>query len=81
MQIAPENFEPGSILGGYSSSPDESSPNEGIDNNDKGYVIDGYGAVSRAIILTDSVATADFGFYSCGLSLTAMIWNDINTDG
>jgi len=81
VQIAPENFEPGRVLDGYMSSPGDSNPNDGIDNDDKGYVVAGHGVMSKAIKVTDSVATADFGFYSCGLSLTAMIWNDINTDG
>ncbi len=82
VQIAPENFEPGMVLDGYVSSPGESDPDDGIDNDDNGKSMTGYGVVSKAISVRDSAnTTADFGFCSCSLSLSAMIWNDINTDG
>jgi len=79
VQIAPENFTCGGILGGYSSSPGYPDPDDDINDDDNGEVMPGHGMITKAVTLiagtepTDdgdidpnTNLTADFGVYQTG---------------
>ena len=70
VQVDPMNFQQGKPLAGLLASGSIASPANGIDNDNNGYLLTGYGAVSKAISLNDQDnATLDFGFtatYSLG---------------
>jgi uncharacterized repeat protein (TIGR01451 family) len=76
VQVAPEAFADGGALAGYESSPGASDPDDGVDNDDNGMALDGYGVVSRAVTLVGDMSaiadgdgrattnlSVDFGFY------------------
>jgi len=76
VQIDPANFAPGGLLYGYADSPGNADPDVDVFNDDNGYVMPGFGSVSKAITLTiggeplndgdnnaNTNLTLNFGFY------------------
>lgn len=70
VQMDPMSFQTGKPLAGLLADSSIANPANGIDNDNNGYLLKGYGAVSQAITLTSaSNMTLDFGFtpiYSLG---------------
>jgi LruC domain-containing protein len=70
VQIDPVNFLTGKPLAGLLTSSSLTDPANGIDNDNNGYLLSGFGAVSKAVTLdTQANMTLDFGFtatYSLG---------------
>lgn len=70
VQIDPANFQHGKLLYNLIASTSVANPDNGVDDDNNGYILAGSGAVSKAITLTDKAnSSLDFGFtavYSLG---------------
>ncbi len=86
VQIDPVNFLSGkplvNLLASTGSGVPPPNPNNGIDSDNNGYLLSGYGVVSRAITLT-TVAnpTLDFGFITQNSTVGNFVWLDSNANG
>jgi uncharacterized repeat protein (TIGR01451 family) len=70
VQIDAANFLDGQALEGLKSSTGSATdPDNGVDNDDNGSPLAGFGVVSQAISLAASNNTLDFGFYGFDLVL------------
>jgi len=69
-QIDPVNFVPGKPLARLLAGSTVVDPANGVDDDNNGYLLTGYGVVSKAVTLgTDALQSLDFGFtanYSLG---------------
>jgi uncharacterized repeat protein (TIGR01451 family) len=74
VQVDAVNFQIGQALAGLKSSSGAAvDPDNGVDNDDNGSPLAGFGVVSQAISLTSSNNTLDFGFYGFDLVLDKSI--------
>ena len=81
VQIDPMNFVTGQPLAGLIASSSIVSPNSGQLNENTGYLLSGYGAVSKAATLSISpVQTDDFGF-TATYSIGNRVFRDDGTGG
>ncbi|PID40535.1 MAG: hypothetical protein CR984_02685, partial [Proteobacteria bacterium] len=76
VQVDPAAFADGGALSGLESTPGVFDPDNGVDGDDNGMPMDGYGVVSQAVTLTSDMSaiadgdnrattnlSVDFGFY------------------
>ena len=81
VQIDPMNFVSGQPLAGLIASTSITNPNSGQLNGNAGYLLSGYGAVSKAVTLSISpVLTDDFGF-TATYSIGNRVFRDDGTGG
>ena len=74
MQVDAANFNAGQALEGLKSSTGGAvDPDNGIDNDDNGTALAGYGVVSQALSLIAANNTVDFGFFGFDLVLDKSI--------
>ncbi|MCC6491944.1 MAG: DUF11 domain-containing protein [Pirellulales bacterium] len=70
VQVDAANFQTGQALAGLKSSTGSAAdPDDGVDNDDNGSPLEGYGVVSRAVSLAASSSAVDFGFFGFDLVL------------
>jgi uncharacterized repeat protein (TIGR01451 family) len=70
VQVDPLNFQAGQALAGLKTSYGAAAdPDNGVDNDDNGTALAGFGVVSQAISLVASNNTVDFGFFGFDLVL------------
>lgn len=70
VQVDAMNFQAGQALAGLKSSTGSAvDPDNGVDNDDNGTPLAGFGVVSQAISLTATNNTLDFGFFGFDLVL------------
>ncbi|MBA3482497.1 MAG: DUF11 domain-containing protein, partial [Pirellulales bacterium] len=70
VQVDAANFQDGQALDGLKSSTGSAAdPDNGVDNDDNGSPLAGFGVVSQAISLAASNNTLDFGFFGFDLVL------------
>ena len=72
VQVAPTNFQVQQPLLGLTSSSGNDpapDPDDNVNNDDNGTTLAGAGVVSRAVTLSDSNLTVDFGFFGFDLVL------------
>ena len=74
VQVDASNFNAGQALEGLKSSTGSAvDPDNGVDNDDNGTALAGYGVVSQALSLIAANNTVDFGFFGFDLVLDKSI--------
>jgi CshA-type fibril repeat protein len=71
VQIAPENFEDGGVLSGAANSPGDSDPDDDVNNDDNGFIMDDdSGVISKPVTLTVGGEPIDDGDEDANTNLT-----------